>query len=124
MNEKFELNDVVTAFGVRGVVKEVRENSDFPVKVSFEGGETLDIWSFTLDGKYFVWAKEPSLKIIEKAKKEEPKKKYYRMAYRDRAGGPWFISILLVEENFRDTLGDDSFTGYERKLLTDWSVEL
>ena len=124
MSEKFEVGDVVEAFGVKGVVKEIKENSDFPVKVSFEIGENLNIWSFTLDGKYFGWAKEPrSLKLVEKAKKEEPKKKYYRMIFKD-GGGDWNLSNCLVDENFKGTSGEEAFEDYERKLLTDWSIEL
>ena len=68
----FELNDRVTAFGVDGVVVSIDEDREdgFPIYVNFNG--TLNL--FTIDGKYAKWHLEPSLKLIEKAKKKVKKK--------------------------------------------------
>ena len=121
MNEKFEVGDTVESFGVKGVVTVVEADSYFPIHVEFE---TEEVEYFTPDGRFFEWAKEPSLKLVEKAKKEEPKKKYYRLLMRQNKSCAWFMSSTLVDENFRDSLGEERFPGYERKLLTDWSIEL
>jgi hypothetical protein len=117
MSEKFEVGDIVEALGCRGIVKEA---ADRHVKVYFESNEYV---FFYPDGKLYDWQKEPSLKLIEKAKKEEPKKKYYRVIFKDNQG-VWHVLTSLVDENFEDTTGKERAVGCERKLLTDWSVEL
>ncbi len=59
----FEVGDVVEWCGVRGIVSELDEG----VKVIFPNKLPL---YFCSDGKYEHWHKEPSLKLIEKAKKK------------------------------------------------------
>jgi hypothetical protein len=121
MSEKFDVGDVVTAFGNRGAVVRVDLRANYGVTVEFEGG---GVEYFTNDGKINGWQKEPSLKLIEKAKKEEPKKKYYRMLMRQNKSCSWYMPSILVDENFKTSTGEEINSGYERKLLTDWSVEL
>jgi len=67
----FELNDRVTAFGIEGVVISVDFAKDYPIKVDFYNGKYP---TFTKDGKLYNWHLEPSLKLIEKAKKKVKKK--------------------------------------------------
>ena len=63
----FEVGDEVSAFGVRGIVEAIRENE---VIVALENRLKF---TFYKDGMYFNWAKEPSLKLIKKAKKKVKK---------------------------------------------------
>lgn len=67
----FDLNDRVTAFGIEGVVISVDFAKDYPIKVDFYNGKYP---TFTKDGKLYNWHLEPSLKLIEKAKKKVKKK--------------------------------------------------
>lgn len=69
----FDLNDRVSAFGVEGVVVSVEYDYQgiYPIRVKFINGQYKD---FTIDGKYESWHLEPSLKLIEKAKKKAKKK--------------------------------------------------
>ena len=64
----FEVGDEVSAFGVRGIVEDIRGNE---VIVALENRLKF---TFYKDGTYFNWAKEPSLKLIKKAKKKVKKK--------------------------------------------------
>ena len=72
MSEKFEVGDVVEAFGERGTIVSVREEDYSLYKVVLSEVTPRVVLSFNSQGKYFDWQKEPSLKLIEKAKKEEP----------------------------------------------------
>lgn len=69
---EFKVGDIVEIFGVRGVVKTVSFPhpfpDPFPIKVWLDIGRGV---SFTEDGRYFSWAKEPTLKLIERPKKKE-----------------------------------------------------
>jgi hypothetical protein len=123
MSEKFEVGDVVEAFGERGTIVSVREEDYSLYKVVLSEVTPRVVLSFNSQGKYFDWQKEPSLKLIEKAKKEEPKKKYYKMIYKDRMGD-WSEGSYLVDENFKTFSGAEAGQDMERKLLTDWSIEL
>lgn len=69
----FDLNDRVSAFGVEGVVVSVEYDYQgiYPIRVRFINGQYKD---FTIDGKYESWHLEPSLKLIEKAKRKVKKK--------------------------------------------------
>lgn len=59
----------VRAWGVDGIVTNHRGvDADYPVIVDFGNG---DANSFTLDGKYYRWHKEPSLVLVERAEKFE-----------------------------------------------------
>lgn len=67
--EIFQVNDVVEAFGCRGVVNDVAALGDYPVTVYFPDG--MEDENFTSDGKIFMWHKLPSLKLIERPKKKK-----------------------------------------------------
>lgn len=67
---KFKVGDIVEAFGCRGVVTVMGCTE---MEVAFENGQNFMFW---LDGKYFEWAKESQLKLIER-----PKKKVSRTGY-------------------------------------------
>jgi hypothetical protein len=70
MSEKFEVGDIVEAFGERGTIVSVREEDYFLYKVVLSEVTPRVVLSFDSQGKYFDWQKEPCLKLIEKAKKE------------------------------------------------------
>ena len=61
---KFEVGDKVKAFGCEGVVEVLYEDT---VGVKFQ--RNYHIRYFYTDGKLYDWHKEPSLFLIEKAKK-------------------------------------------------------
>lgn len=67
---EFKVGDIVEAFGVRGVVERIHSNysSSVPVVVRLDNGV---VKSFYLDGRAYSWAKEPTLKLIERPKKKE-----------------------------------------------------
>lgn len=68
MNQEpmFQVGDKVKAFGVEGVVIEIRNNSYFPIVVDFNG----NIRSFLPDGRNEEFHKEPSLHLVERPKKK------------------------------------------------------
>lgn len=69
---KFQVGDKVSAFGVEGVVTRITDVVLFPIKVDFPDNINT---SFTIDGRYLGWHKEPSLKLIERPKKKVKKYK-------------------------------------------------
>lgn len=69
---KFQVGDKVSAFGVEGVVTRITDVVLFPIKVDFPDSINT---SFTIDGRYLGWHKEPSLKLIERPKKKGKKYK-------------------------------------------------
>lgn len=92
-NEKkfeFKVGDVVEWGGVRGKVYAGLSSLVHPVMCEFEN-ETVA--SFTYDGKYMDWHKEPSLKLIERPKK---KVKKYKVLYRDTYNN-YFVSSGFYE---------------------------
>lgn len=66
----FDLNDRVSAFGVEGIVLSIKDDVYYPIYVEFDNKQYA---RFTNDGKYQCWHLEPSLKLIEKAKKKVKK---------------------------------------------------
>lgn len=64
---EFRVGDIVEAFGCRGEVTRHDHNTDYPLVVSF-GPKHHEY--FTSDGKLWDWHKTPSLKLIERPKKE------------------------------------------------------
>lgn len=68
---EFKVGDIVEAFGCRGVVVALNESRSEPI-VEFEGVFNVRK-NFYRDGKYFEWAKEPSLKLISRPKKKVKK---------------------------------------------------
>lgn len=87
METKFEVGDTVEWCGVIGVIKDIKDKIDYPVKCLFEDEYT--VW-FTSDGKYYNWHKEPSLKLIGRPKK---KIKKYKVLYKNDCG------IFFVSQN-------------------------
>lgn len=67
----FEVGDTVEAFGVIGTVKEILIRDPLPVIIEFPGGLFK---SFPVEGKREIWHLDPSLKLIEKAKRKVKKK--------------------------------------------------
>lgn len=70
MKTKFEIGDKVEAFGFEGTVSGINKNDTYAVTVQFTNGKSS---SFTRDGRFYDWHNEPSLKLIEKAKKKVTK---------------------------------------------------
>lgn len=78
----FKVGDIVTAFGLEGVVTDVKEGDDRPVKAILS--KTSE--SFLLDGKLWGFHAVPSLKLVKRAEEfeevvgyvgiEEPSKNY------------------------------------------------
>lgn len=66
----FKIGDKVKAFGVNGVVVEIRPDRVYPIIVKFETFERI---SFTGDGREFSWHKTPSLKLRKFKKREVPR---------------------------------------------------
>lgn len=73
---KFQVGDMVEAFGLPGVVIERDDQGDesFPIAVSFQSS-MAPISTFTSDGRYHEWCKEPSLKLISRPSKPKEKLK-------------------------------------------------
>lgn len=69
----FEVGDIVEAFGLKGIVVKIRDCQYFPIQVKFCNDNSA---TFCSSGKLQSWHLEPSLKLIEKAKKKV-KKKFY-----------------------------------------------
>lgn len=69
---KFEEGDEVEWGGVKGIVSgvDLQSKSDFYLYVDFENKQ---VGTFCKDGRYYDWLKEPSLKLIKKAKKSVKK---------------------------------------------------
>lgn len=81
----FQVGDKVSAFGVEGIVTRITDAAFFPIKVDFPDDINS---SFTIDGRYLGWHKEPSLKLIERPKK---KVKKYKVLFKGTVGG-FFVS--------------------------------
>lgn len=70
---EFKKDDVVEAFGIRGIIVDNNIKYNLPVLVLFQNA--IEEY-FTVDGKFRDWHLEPSLKLIERPKKKV-KKKFY-----------------------------------------------
>ena len=101
----FEIGDEVEAFGVRGVVVEI----DMLVRVLFDERYCY----FYKDGKVYSWTKEPSLKLIKKAKK---KVKKYRWGIYN-----WHLKdcVKIRDKEKKDILIKNGY-----KYLEIWNNEL
>lgn len=78
----FEVGDIVEWCGVKGTIKSI-DNLEDPthlVIVKFTNG--LFEW-FTIEGKIRDWHLEPSLKLIEKAKRKVKKKFWFYIGESD-----------------------------------------
>lgn len=64
----FKVGDKVRAWGVDGVVVDVRYFEPYHISVEFQGERIKD---FLPDGREFSWHKEPSLTLIERAEEFE-----------------------------------------------------
>ena len=110
MKEQFEVGDKVRAFGVDGVVVVVM-NAKYGIVVSFEN--TSDEKRFTHDGVYLSWHKEPSLFLVEKAKKEEPIVQWYSVLAKPKSQERprRYSSVYKGEDDFLNTIGlaNDNF---------------
>lgn len=69
MENKFQVGDKISAFGVEGEVVSINVSGDFPIKCNFVDGYSA---TFSSDGRYYDW-QEPSLKLIERPKKKVKK---------------------------------------------------
>lgn len=70
----FEVGDIVEAFGLKGIVVKIRDCQYFPIQVKFCNDNSA---TFCSSGKLQSWHLEPSLKLIEKAKKKVKKKFWF-----------------------------------------------
>ena len=100
--QKFEVGDKVKAWGVDGVVEIV--DAVLNSKVNFVNGTSC--W-FIKNGKFAAWHEEPSLFIVEKAKKEEPVIQWYSaLAMIKDDGFPrLFNELYKNEDDFLDIVG-------------------
>ena len=106
--QKFEVGDKVRAWGVDGVVEIIDAAGNS--KVNFVNGASY--W-FIKNGKFAAWHEEPSLFIVEKAKKGEPVIQWYRvltMLKGSNRPSP-FYGPFKSEGDFLDVVGHakDSF---------------
>lgn len=116
---KFEVGDIVEAFGVRGKITEITEDHLYPIEVLFDNNEGE---AFTSDGKQHVWHKAPSLHLIER-----PKKKNKRV-FKEWISSEGILKNVLITENRRNIYGqtnysEDEFlmwTGREFEIEVDW----
>lgn len=67
MTPQFQVGDIVEAWGVRGVVREIVGELVFVQVKGVDGIDRVD--SFYLDGKYLPWHLKPSLIFISRPKK-------------------------------------------------------
>ncbi len=67
---EFKKDDIVEAFGVRGVVTTTENpiHEIYPIEVKFDKG--LRYINFMTDGRSSEWHKIASLKLVERPKKE------------------------------------------------------
>lgn len=69
---KFQVGDVVEAFGLRGKVTFIDNySSNYPITVKYSDDD--HVASFTEDGKCYRYHKTPSLVLISRAKKKVTK---------------------------------------------------
>ena len=114
METKFEVGDKVRAFGLDGFVKKVEDNVAYPIRAAFlrESGDMIDE-IFTLDGRNEFWHKEPSLVLVEKAKKEEPIVQWYSVLaqIKGNARPTTYYGPYKNEEDFLNVIGfaNDNF---------------
>ena len=110
MKEQFEVGDKVRAWGIDGVVIEVRDHGDNSVKVQIEGGRRD---SFSPAGMYLYWHKEPSLFLVEKAKKEEPIVQWFSVLakHKNYDRPKQYTGTYKNEDDFLNTVGfaNDNF---------------
>lgn len=93
---KFEIGDKVSAWGIEGVVEGVTaDESPCPILVRLINGLKS---RFMRDGRHYDWHLEPTLKLIEKARKEKPKIKAY-LGKKDYLGFEKEVWVLLFSEN-------------------------
>ena len=112
MEQKFEVGDKVRAWGVDGVVSEIDKDSSYPVVAVFKP-KNIGVVLFDEDGKYQDWHKEPSLFLVEKAKKEEPIVQWYDvLTLRKLDSRPTkYHGPYRSEDDFLNTIGfaNDNF---------------
>ena len=106
MKQKFEVGDKVRAFGVDGVVDSVTSDG-YGLGILFEG--LTGARPFMHDGVYLSWHKEPSLFLVEKAKKDEPIVQWYSVIAM-RKSEPYpviYHGPYKDEEDFLETIRAD-----------------
>ena len=119
MSTQFEVGDKVRAWGVDGVVIGVSSYADevYPIGVRFDG--TNSIQDFTDEGRYQSWHKEPSLFLVEKAKKDEPIVQWYSVIAM-RKSEPYpviYHGPYKDEEDFLETIRADKDNFHCIKLI-------
>lgn len=88
---KFQVGDLVEAFGVEGEVVAI-DSSSWPIRVRFSNGEDE---LFSADGKLFDWHDEPSLVLIER-KPKYVKKTLYAELFKDSVS--FYLNSRVYEE--------------------------
>ena len=119
METKFEVGDKVKAFGLNGVV--ISCNSFGCPRASFEGGY---VDSFHENGLFSSWHKEPSLFLVEKAKKSRDKKRYYAWKIKGLTG--WYRSGYY-DVSGKNTRGINEYRDWsntEKIIIEDDFVEV
>jgi len=90
----FKVGDKVMAFGIEGEVVEILNRDYYPVKAWLYDTCT---YFFTSDGKAADWHKTPSLKLIERPKKNK--------VFKEWICKEGLISDRLLGDNFKDPFG-------------------
>lgn len=92
---KFKPGDIVEAFGLRGVVRSIKNGSIYPVEVDLDIEDYSEYEVFTVDGLLHEWHKTPSLTLIERPKKTKVVTMYQAILL--GASGRYYLSEELFE---------------------------
>lgn len=93
----FKVGDIVEAFGVEGIVTEIRSHLRRSVFVNFEGEDgTWD--SFLSDGRYADWQVEASLILLKRPRKKVVKTLYPAIHTTQLADSGYAVSDNLYSD--------------------------
>ncbi len=102
----FQVGDKVRAFGLDGVVKSTDGFSCCTIMVNFQ---FAGVRSFFSDGRYMEWMKEPSLVLVERAKKKVKKTLVIPNVTPRFVNAPYHIIEVQVSSDLRNTTGTLTF---------------
>lgn len=93
-SKMFSVGDKVRSFGLDGVITGISNIGAYPVSVKWDSRDA-GADSFTLDGRFSVFHKEPAIVLVEKAKK---KIKLYKYIYSSSSGN-WNETISYFKDD-------------------------
>lgn len=117
MSTEFHIGDKVNYMGWVGKVEQVLANSDYPVKCIFKDESGPVEEDFTTDGRVDIKHTIPSLKLVQKARKQ--KKKLYPAVFQSDKDGSFYVQPRLFESEKAAVAYSDKFV----HLLEDWVIE-